>query len=701
MKKLIYLINTNKILFLILFVATVLRFGGVKPGYNQFHPDEPILYGRAVAMIKNENLDPGRFDYPSVSIYTNYILYRLVFIPVGWVSYYADNFTAFVDGTMRVPKTEVQTAKIFQTKILGPRDINALYWGRYVTAAFGVGVVFLIYLLGKKLFNRQVGYIAAFFLIFNFRHTLNSHLVLPDIYNSFFLVLAILTSVNLWKKPSGKNYLIAAIVIGVSLSTKYQIFAIFPFGLAHLYATLESQKGFFKKLLSPSFVAAIILIPLVFILLNPYFFIDIESAYAWLTSVSGRYAVGSGSINLYPVFYLYNHDLGPIEFFIAFLGVGLALISEPKKALLLLSVLVSFGVVFLYFTSGVFVRNLAAVNPILIVFAAYLIWRVYEVVSKRFAKLSIFFLIFTIPAVIYIPARNSILSSYYHTKKWNIEALKSWQKDHLPKNIKIAAHPFDPVIGPEDITRTEFELRGNYSLNEHKEAGAEWALLNLNQAANSFYFWMNFSLKDLKNNRIIKPLDSMRKTYHAIASEELIRYQVFSATKPWQSPDTGYVMTKLPHWPEVEMLTLAIYSAEDKAFSSELINVNPGHLYKITGSVRADKELSERQRDGYFQISFYEDKPLNVERIGMLNSVSSRVYGPNSWQQKELLERAPDNARYLVISFHQQSQLTSFEVGKVLVEESKEKVENMTKFSPYIKNVIDLNLLYPNSIGNL
>ncbi len=56
--------------------AIILRFGGVWPGYNQYHSDEGVTYSAATSMIKNENLDPLRYDYPALVPLTNMIFFR-------------------------------------------------------------------------------------------------------------------------------------------------------------------------------------------------------------------------------------------------------------------------------------------------------------------------------------------------------------------------------------------------------------------------------------------------------------------------------------------------------------------------------------------------------------------------------------------------------------------------------------------------
>ncbi|OGM55193.1 hypothetical protein A3F62_05500 [Candidatus Woesebacteria bacterium RIFCSPHIGHO2_12_FULL_44_11] len=715
MGKLTIFLRKNQWLFLILVLAALLRFIGTKPGYNPFHPDEPILTGKAMQIIRTGDLDPGRYDYPALPIYIDYLFFKFFFIPISWLLYYLKHVPDIVDGVVHIPPSALEVKRLFQVEILGVRDINALFWGRYVVALFSVGSVFLTYLLGSKLFNKTVGLIAAFLLVFNFKHVANSHINLPDIYNAFFLLASLVASVTLWQKPTRRNYLLAGIAVGLSLATKYQIFALFPFGLAHLYH---------KKLFTPVFMASVLMIPLVFLLINAYFFINIEVALTWLVSISGRYAVGTNKLNLFPLSYLYHIDYGPVELGAAILGIVLVLIKFFKKGLFLLAVVVPFVFFFFYYTSGgLFVRNFVTITPVFLIFAAFSIWRI---APSRLVLAPL------VLGAILVPAKNSLLNSYYYTKPWNYDVLKDWQKQNLPDSIAVAAHPFDPIVGPTHIVRSEFEISGNYSLNEHKEAGADWALVNLMWAANPFYFWMGYGLDEIALFWD-KPLDELRNMYHGLATEELLRYQVFSAVKPWQAPEFNYVMVKLPDWPETRMTVIRTFdfSTDAQGWSSgydaqvgnaakgslgvelmgarfpfqrivsEPMEVKSSHLYKVTGYLKTQILLASDQRDGTLRIDFFDSNPENG-KVGVISSVSSRVWGSDDWIAKQVIERAPDSARFMTVSLQVGSSgRTKVWADDIVVEESVSEVEDPTLQPPYIKKPIDLNLLYFNSIGNL
>ncbi len=735
----------KKILLVILIVASVLRFVGARPGFNQFHSDQGISYSAATSMIKNGNLDPLRYDYAALVPDINYVFFRIFFIPLRWGYYYISHTPEILDGKIHIPIAPLEKQRIFQVFVLGEREINAIFWSRYVTALFGVGAVYLTYFLGKKLFGEEVGLIAAFLLTFNFKHVINSHFGLPDIYNSFFLLLTLIIAVNIWKKPTSLNYLLGGIAAGLSFSTKYQIFAVFPVIVAHIYQSFEGKKLDLGKLFNFKIFLTVFSFVLMFLLTNPYFFIHFDEALSSVAAVSKKYGMGTNKINLYPIWYLYSIDLGLPQFLSVIAGFFISLKKRLKETLFLLSVVVPFSFVFFYYSSGGFyIRNLITISPILIIFAAYFAWKVIDFLRKRstfpFFTLSLTaFLVF----LVFIPAKNSIIGSYFYTKEWPYVQMANWIKENFKTEDIIAAHPFDAVQVGLGKNRTEFEIAGNFSMAEHREAGAKYALLNLYWAGNPFYFWMSFGFDDV-DKYLQKPWKMMRNSFHGVAAEEMLRYQIHSVTKPWQASDQSLILLKIPQkldidleptlrfnfgnnmegWEEQRSTNISSPSFMfDKEIgktdtgsivfrpggdttpatrvASPFIEIKPEYYYLVRGNLLTDRVYPARERDGFIRIDFYKDDG-DFSEVGIISSVSSRVYDTSDWSQKEVFEVAPKNAKFMTISFG----MYNFVRGPVWLDdvtvfESKGQVKELNSELPYVKKRINLNLLYPNSHGNL
>lgn len=735
----------NFLLIVILLIAIILRFIAVNPGYNPYHGDETAIWGSSIQMVRKDTLDPGRYDYPATTMLINVFFYKYYFIPVSWVGYYLNNLGEIVDGTVKIPPTAAEIKRIFGIYIVGERDINAIFWSRYVTAIFGVGSVFLTYVLAKRMFSHKVGLLAALFLTFNYRNVVNSHLALPDIYNAFFVLLSLITCWDLIEKPSRLKYILAGIATGLAFSIKYQFFSGVPLAFAHL--VIVFRNGFnLKKVFDMKIVTAGLCVILIFLLTNPYFFMNIEAVIVKMGEGFLKYGMGANTLNFYPLSYLYHIDYGPAQFALVLMGIVIGITRKTFKSIFLLSILIPIFYMFIYYSRGGFyVRNFIVTTPILLILASVAFWQVTDFVTSKFGK--VFSFIFLIPILIfvmYVPAKNSILSSYGYTLPWGYETLKPWVEKNIPKDVVIGAHPFDRSSLNIKNKTTEFSPSEAYALAEHVENGDEFVIVDLNWASLPFYFWMSYGPEEV-DKLWDKPLNTLKNTFHGVAAEELFRYQIHTSTKPWQSPDTHFVIVKVPKWPVAEMKKIKSFSFDENqgdwtirniwldlekdryqfdskvgknqvgsiAFvpgkvrfpavriSSPIIPIKSGHFYKVSSYIKTDKELKSKERDGFIRIDFYDDV-YDLEKTGVTSSVSSRVYGTNDWVLKEVMDRAPDSAKYMTISFQMYANLvTTIWLDDVIVMESKDKVEDITAKSPYTKEFIDLNYLYPNSHGNL
>jgi len=741
--KIVAFIKTNKLIVFILLMASALRLTGIKPGYNQYHSDEPVIYEGAVNMIKNKNLFPGYYYYGSVPITINSLIFRTVFIPLGWLNYYSENIFKIIDGKIHLPIAPLEAKRILQVEIFGEREINAIFWSRFITALFGIGCVYLLYLLGKKVFGKKVGLLAAFLLVFNFKHVVNSHLGLPDIYNSFFLLLSMIFTYRLWRDPSKKNYLLAGIFAGFSFSVKYQFYSFFPYILAHFYRVYQEKKDYLKNLFDPYFIAGGLVIPLIFLLTNPYYFINIKEAIYQNSLDVKRYSLGANELNLYPLFFLAKFDYGYPQLVLLLLGLFISLIKNFKKALFLFFPLFLYIFIFFYYSrGGFFVRNAITTTPIAMVYISYTLNLVFEFISNKLPKfIFLSLLIVTLILMVYIPAKNSILNVYAYAKPWTYQVMHDWMDKNISSEEKIAVDAFDWGEFPKKLNYLTLDFDYFYSKAELEEMGAEWVVYNLFRAGKPFYFWMNFSLKDLQMYWK-KPVQIMRNMYPALVIEEVARYRLFEAVKSWQAPDMNLIIAKFPQWPKVDYKNIASYTTEkdffswrlidelnstlpkfsldvncydDKAciiffpgstkyptirFTSDFFEVQPGHLYEVKGFIRSEKNLEDIEREGFLRIDFYQDKN-DITKAGSTSSVSSRVYGSVGWQLKKIIDKAPQDAKYMTVSFSVYNpNLTKFWFDDVTINESIEIVKDVDQ-SLYLKNPLDLDLLFPNSHGNL
>src|SRR3989338_11582213 len=75
--------------------------------------------------------------------------------------------------------------------------------------------------------------------------------------------------------------------------------------------------------------------------------------------------------------------------------------------------------------------------------------------------------------------------------------------------------------------------------------------------------------------------------------------------------------------------------------TSPPIEIKEGHLYHIEGFLKTELKLGPKEREGFLRIDFY-GAGADQEKVGILSSVSSRVYDTEEWIKKEVMERAPE-----------------------------------------------------------
>ena len=193
-----------KRIFFILLLALVVRLVGISWGLPAvYHIDESTLVRAAMGM-RFGDLNPHFFDWPSLYKYLCYFL-----------------FAFFIK--LRVP---FQIA--FGTETM--RQLLPFWWGstapfyllaRLLTAVFDLGSVFLVFLIGRRLYGRRVGLLAALLMALSAAAVHAVHYNRLEIPTTFFLLASFLVSIDIMEKGRWRDYLLAGLFAGFAASTKY------------------------------------------------------------------------------------------------------------------------------------------------------------------------------------------------------------------------------------------------------------------------------------------------------------------------------------------------------------------------------------------------------------------------------------------------------------------------------------------------
>ncbi len=204
------------LLLLVLAPALTLRLVGLGFGlpFGVPRPDETAVAGPAVGFLSG-NLDPGSFYYPAFQMYVLALVYLLFY----WVS---KPFAGWATLAAFVESRRQSLAPFF-------------YPSRGLVVVMGTLTVWWVYLIGRRLFDRTVGLLAALFLALGFLHVRDSHFGVTDVPMTGLVVLTVLLIVKWQEEGRLRDAVLAGLVGGLAMSTKYNGLGVgVPFALAFL-----------------------------------------------------------------------------------------------------------------------------------------------------------------------------------------------------------------------------------------------------------------------------------------------------------------------------------------------------------------------------------------------------------------------------------------------------------------------------------
>ncbi len=150
---------------------------------------------------------------------------------------------------------------VFWIQHLSMRVFGETNFGfRFPSALLGIGSVYLLYLIGYALYSKTVGLAASALLAVTVNHVYISRIGLQEAYVIFFLLLMSYSFLRSLEKDT--YLLLAGIVLGLALLTKYTALVLAPIFLVYL---LLFKRGYFlnKKLWIGMILAVAIFSPVI------------------------------------------------------------------------------------------------------------------------------------------------------------------------------------------------------------------------------------------------------------------------------------------------------------------------------------------------------------------------------------------------------------------------------------------------------
>ena len=279
------------LLVLILALALGLRLHGVDWDQgNGFHPDERDIYMRSGCMYDLLTEAPGHRDCGYVSgepdaesglagigtlLDADRSPLNPHWFPLGSILIYVMVFFRSI-------------AELFT-------DMSALdmrFVGRPLSALADVGSVFMVFVLGRRLYGQGVGLLAAGLTALAVIHVQNSHFYRPETFTVFFTLASFWAMLRMVDRKRYRDSALLGLMLGLALAPKVTVLPLLaPLALVYWYRVLDEVDGrwsditpeLVQRILRHAAAAAAVAVA-VFFVSAPYAFLDLGAFVADLTA---------------------------------------------------------------------------------------------------------------------------------------------------------------------------------------------------------------------------------------------------------------------------------------------------------------------------------------------------------------------------------------------------------------------------------
>ena len=157
------------------------------------------------------------------------------------------------------------------------------YAGRTLSALADVGSVLMVFLLGRRLYGRNVGLLAAGLTALAVIHVQHSHFYRPETFTVLLTLASIWATLRMVEKRRLRDSVLLGVIVGLALAPKVNVLPILaPLALGYGYRILDEAEGLWDEI-TPEMIARVAgqalagaLVALaVFFVTTPYAFIDI------------------------------------------------------------------------------------------------------------------------------------------------------------------------------------------------------------------------------------------------------------------------------------------------------------------------------------------------------------------------------------------------------------------------------------------
>lgn len=429
---------------------------GLTPGYPVYHMEEPFYTHAAQHLACEGDLDESLLQAHTYTYALTTVVMQALRIS-DWCS----------------PVSMSST----------PSDMVLI--GRLISVFFGTATLFVVYLLGAKLYSQPVGIISALFTTLNFLHVRESHHGTPDITTIFLSMLTLYSYLYVANRDAKrKHYLIAGILTALSINGRLtNVLLILPLLYAHFYGCgIRGQRGvraWLRLVFDIRLIWAGVAVVLTWLIVNPQLWVNpIDYLRYWRSFFSFGSQGGYGRLQIdvlpAPLFYVRAIEWGSGLLLALLMAAGVvwAFLQRQFADVLLLMFLIAYFVV-ASITTVYFARYSIPMLPLLGLLAARLLWDLLPV-NRRLAWIVVSGVILLIQPVERI-VQYSRLQSQINTRV----LAGQWIEENIPPASKIATEWHSPVFDNSRYAVTVVDFCGLSveDLETYRQQGYEYLIV--------------------------------------------------------------------------------------------------------------------------------------------------------------------------------------------------------------------------------
>lgn len=413
---------------LILIMGLIVRLIGINHDLPfVYDPDEPTFVTNAGAILSSRSLNPDWFGHPgTTTIYSLAALYASLYA-VGRIT------------------GMFQSAAEFQQAY--HQDPTLLYLsGRFMIVAFSLGVILLVFLIARRLFNTAVAALAALFIAITPLFVNYSQLIRTDIQMIFWLLLAFWFCLSILEKGNWRDYILAGFLTGIAVVTKFPAaILIFIVLLAHLLRKNWQLKEQTKLLASGAACLLAMFIS------SPFLFLDYQKALSDLLFESRSVHLSHTGEGLFLDLIWYVQT--PLAYSFTIIGlvligfgiVWLVLSKRPENILLL-----TFPILFWVFIATLTLRWdrwILPVIPFLCIVLAFSIYHIVDWVNKRWQPwlgycAGALLLLLVVYPIFSATVQNGRELAGEHTRT----QAANWMLENIPNGSQVLMEIYTPIL---------------------------------------------------------------------------------------------------------------------------------------------------------------------------------------------------------------------------------------------------------------